>query len=558
MYIGLLSQGFMTYRLFKASLLTGLLLTAQAASAASYGYTYSYSVVPSATYGNGFITRASFLQMVMQDKGVPLDGYNCFRDVGNQAFAPYVCGAKLRSIVTGYPNGTFLPNNTISFIEAAAIALRAEGEVFPQDFVWYRPYLERLGELNAIPTSVTNVYQTLTQSQAQELMSAINDGDYDYNDNDNDNDDDEDEDEGDDLTLKVRASDLSVEPGDSVTFTITIDNDDSDDITTDLSADLDSDLEIESVSDDGDEMGDDSVEWNDIDIDEDDSEEFKLKVQVDEDADDGDDLEVRFEADDAEVTMTIEVDDDDDNDNDDDDDDDNDDEVTVSITDSDDPVDTGDSVTYRIKLENHDEDDDATVDVTAMLDDDMIFETASHSGDEDDDEVQWDNIRVPEDDTVTLTLKVRISSNADDGDTVELTVETDDDEDTEETEIDEDGGSSNNGDDISVDIIDSPDPAERSELITYRITITNDDSDDRNVDVHATLDDRTTLISASTGGEFRGDDEVEWDNLLVEGDDDRVLLLTVRVKSTADDGDTLRLKVEVDDDEETETTKVQD
>ena len=96
------------------------------------------------------------------------------------------------------------------------------------------------------------------------------------------------------------------------------------------------------------------------------------------------------------------------------------------------------------------------------------------------------------------------------------------------------------------------------ELITYRITVSNDDSDDHEVDVNAVLDDRTTLISASTGGQFLGDDEVEWDNLLVEGDDERVLLLTVRVSNSADDGDSIRLNVEAGDDEDEENTEVQD
>lgn len=40
---------------------------------------------------------------------------NCFEDVEDEWFAPYVCYAKEKGWVTGYPDGTFKPENNVKF-----------------------------------------------------------------------------------------------------------------------------------------------------------------------------------------------------------------------------------------------------------------------------------------------------------------------------------------------------------------------------------------------------------------------------------------------------------
>ena len=67
---------------------------------------------------------------------------NCFEDVEDEWFAPYVCYAKEKGWVTGYPDGTFKPSNNVKFGEAFAILGRIfELKVEAFDFQeWYYPY----------------------------------------------------------------------------------------------------------------------------------------------------------------------------------------------------------------------------------------------------------------------------------------------------------------------------------------------------------------------------------------------------------------------------------
>lgn len=513
------------------------------------------SLLPSAAFAQfypfatGGITRAEFVQMVMQQRGIIGGGTHCFRDVTTQFYADALCSAKAAGIVTGKPDNSFMPDMPITFIEAGTVALRAEGVHSAPGATWYSGYLTQLSQWDAIPDSVTNILQPISYAQAQELIQEVQDRGEDDDDDDDDNDNDDDEDEDDDMKLSVTVSDSTPEPGDRVTFRIRIENEDNDDLDDiQVVAELDNDMEYVSSTDGG-NLEDDEVEWDDIEVEEDETKTILLNVEIDEDADDDDTLRLRVEAENGEtltVSRTIRVQEDDDDDGD----------LNLTITESDDPVEPGDQVTYRIRIENEDN-DDIRVDVRAFLDDEMDFISASHSGDESRDEVEWDDIRLDEDDEITLTLTVRIKSGADDGDELELRVEANEEEDTEETEV-EDDDDDNDNDDIDVSITENDDPAEEGDTITYRITLENNDNDDAEIDVRAFLDPDTSFVSASHNGDLEGDDEVVWEDFEIDEDQERIITLTVRVKTTADDGDTLRLRVEAGDGEDTETTRVED
>ncbi len=365
----------------------------------------------------------------------------------------------------------------------------------------------------------------------------------------NDNNDDN------DLTLTIKQSDSSVAPGDTVSYTIEIENNGTSDETVDVTAFLDDDMEFVSASDDGDEDGDE-VQWDNIDVNEDETETLTLRVRIPTSADDGDTVKLRVEANDEEKSKTTSIDDEDSNN-----DDDGDEDVSITITDSDDTVEEGDTLSYTIRLENN-SNDDQRVDVRAFLDENMTFVSATDSGDEDSDEVEWNDILVREDQTKSLTLKVRVDNDVEDGDTLVLLVETDDDDDSEETEVVGDNTNDNNdgdAEDVTVSLTDSSDPVQQGDTVTYRIKLTNTGNDDVRVDITASLDDGMSYVSATDSGDLEGNDEVQWENVLVQEDDTRTVLLTVRFNQTVDEGDTLRLKVEVNDgDEDTETTEVDD
>ena len=68
------------------------------------------------------INRAEFTKIIIEAyfQG-QADGRDCFPDVGAEWFAKYVCFAKARNIIAGYPDGNFYPANDINFAEVAKI-----------------------------------------------------------------------------------------------------------------------------------------------------------------------------------------------------------------------------------------------------------------------------------------------------------------------------------------------------------------------------------------------------------------------------------------------------
>jgi micrococcal nuclease len=76
---------------------------------------------------------------------------NCFPDVKEEWFAPFVCYAKEKGWVGGYPDGTFKPGKEVSKVEAIKILVGAQGlelesssDIAFDDAdkaAWYAPYL---------------------------------------------------------------------------------------------------------------------------------------------------------------------------------------------------------------------------------------------------------------------------------------------------------------------------------------------------------------------------------------------------------------------------------
>lgn len=496
------------------------------------------------------ISRAEFVRMTLDAiGGYTYDGINCFRDVTNQYFAPQVCAAKQRGIVTGIPDGRFLPDQSVTFIEAAAIVVRAKGAVIAYDAVWYAPYLRQLATWNAIPASVRNLFDPISSAQAQELVRAVVDGDLtdDVNDDDSDDDNTDDVSDADDELKLTVSSDDEAESGDRITFTIRIENLDNDDQRVDISAKLDDDMTFVDATRGGDD-DEDTVEWDNLLVREGDTEEIELEVRVRSSAWTDDTLRLRVEAEDVKVTKGVTVKNSDVED------------IELSLTDSDDPIARLGTITYRIRIENNDN-DDIEVNVRARLDADVVYVSSTDDGVlEDDDEVRWEDIEVQEDEMKTILLTVRLTGDAKDGDTLRLRVDCEGVTDTETTKVedeDDDDDDTNDDEDVNISITDSPDPAEVGDIVRYRITVRNSENSDISLDVIAELDEGMTFYSATQGGD-ESNDEVRWDNLAIDEDDSEVLLLDVRINDDADDGDTLRLRVEAGNDSDTESTEIED
>ena len=76
---------------------------------------------------DGEINRAELTKMVVAAIIQPDEKTfnNCFSDVEDQWFAPYICYAKDKGWVAGYDDGNFKPESQITRVEAMKIILEA-------------------------------------------------------------------------------------------------------------------------------------------------------------------------------------------------------------------------------------------------------------------------------------------------------------------------------------------------------------------------------------------------------------------------------------------------
>lgn len=123
------------------------------------------------------INRAELLKIVFRGRSdvVPVSR-RCFSDVSpSEWYAPYVCAAKNRGIVSGYKNGTFKPAEPVNFAEAIKIVLNAYGHDVTESAGtdWYKPYAEELERLEILPQHSYVPWSALTRERAADLLWRI-------------------------------------------------------------------------------------------------------------------------------------------------------------------------------------------------------------------------------------------------------------------------------------------------------------------------------------------------------------------------------------------------
>jgi hypothetical protein len=100
------------------------------------------------------INRAELVKILVEGQGLLTNSShkNCFPDVKEEWYASYVCFAKEKGWVEGYPNGTFQAGNNVNKVEALKIILNAFGvetirasraRIFSDTSVddWFAPFL---------------------------------------------------------------------------------------------------------------------------------------------------------------------------------------------------------------------------------------------------------------------------------------------------------------------------------------------------------------------------------------------------------------------------------
>ncbi len=121
------------------------------------------------------INRAEFLTLVFREHAMrkPVGG-SCFSDVSAEAwYAPYVCTAARRGIVSGYPDGTYAPERTVNMAEAMKILQRVHGDEFEETpgEHWYEPYVEAFDEKHILPRHSFLPWQELNRERAADLIA---------------------------------------------------------------------------------------------------------------------------------------------------------------------------------------------------------------------------------------------------------------------------------------------------------------------------------------------------------------------------------------------------
>ncbi|HCW32426.1 MAG: S-layer protein [Candidatus Peregrinibacteria bacterium GW2011_GWE2_39_6] len=116
---------------------------------------------PDGTFGpDKSINRAEFFKIVVASLNINIDAQiynNCYPDVHEEWFAPYICYGTEQGWIQGYPDGTFKPEQPVNKVEAIKMLLESRGisisdlnllayNIPPYTDTltdeWYYPYLE--------------------------------------------------------------------------------------------------------------------------------------------------------------------------------------------------------------------------------------------------------------------------------------------------------------------------------------------------------------------------------------------------------------------------------
>ena len=100
---------------------------------------------------------------------------NCFSDVAQDRYAPYVCYAKDHDIVRGYPDGTFGPEQSVTVAEGLKIAL----ESYEMDIEEkqardrYAPYIDFVHTQNLFSRYALHPDRPLTRGEMSFLVHHL-------------------------------------------------------------------------------------------------------------------------------------------------------------------------------------------------------------------------------------------------------------------------------------------------------------------------------------------------------------------------------------------------
>ena len=99
----------------------------------------------------------------------------CFTDVQtNQWYTKYICYGKEKGWVKGYDDGTFKPNQEVSFVEGLKITYMGFDLGYTEDAtVWYKNAVEKASEKNFIPFTIKSFDAGFKRNEMADLVTRI-------------------------------------------------------------------------------------------------------------------------------------------------------------------------------------------------------------------------------------------------------------------------------------------------------------------------------------------------------------------------------------------------
>jgi len=99
--------------------------------------------------------------------------YNAAGSEEEPWYLKYVCVAKEKGIIGGYPDGTFKPAQDINFVEASKIIVEGFGYTTTETEPWYKRYVTELVNKHAVPMTLTTFAQKITRGEMAEMMYRL-------------------------------------------------------------------------------------------------------------------------------------------------------------------------------------------------------------------------------------------------------------------------------------------------------------------------------------------------------------------------------------------------
>jgi poly-beta-1,6-N-acetyl-D-glucosamine N-deacetylase len=124
------------------------------------------------------INRAEFAKILINAKFVDQVPekieQSCFPDFGDtEWFAQFVCFAKEKEILHGYPDKEFKPANSINLAETAKIitgVFEFEVRSHTENEEWFEPHLEFLIEQKILPENLTQPDKEISRAEFAEII----------------------------------------------------------------------------------------------------------------------------------------------------------------------------------------------------------------------------------------------------------------------------------------------------------------------------------------------------------------------------------------------------